>query len=224
MNHIDVKNIKNRFGYTDNYWIIDGVSLPEWLDKHLENTDDKYVKSAVVKFDELYPAWNHDIEFKGDVRFVWELIGMEKSPLPILLCPDDTDFSCIVIVVDVEKTKDFVYWNRVGYVKHDNEDFNEEKQRGILYVEAYSDEDWDKYGDNIACEEVDSSAWREWIGKNWEEELYRRRMNYTLPYYQTEGNIKWIIDTNWIFDRQEYEKMVCKFKEMQSYFCNKWYT
>ena len=40
----------------------------------------------------------------------------------------------------------------MGYVIHDNEEFEEEKRSGILCLEAYSDEDWEKYGDNIALE------------------------------------------------------------------------
>ena len=44
--------------------------------------------------------------------------------LPIYMCPDDLDFSCIVLVVEVEKTKDYVYWNRVGYVNQKDYDFD----------------------------------------------------------------------------------------------------
>lgn len=58
---------------------------------------------------------------KGDVRFMWKVISMDSAVLPLLLCEEDLDFSCIVIVGEVEKTKDFVCWNRIGYVLHDNE-------------------------------------------------------------------------------------------------------
>ena len=45
------------------------------------------------------------------------------------------------------------------------------------------------YGDNIAFAKVDSDEWYQYISENWDDELYRRRMNYTHPYYQTYGNM-----------------------------------
>lgn len=165
-------------------------------------------------FNGLCPTWSKELDFRGDIRWVWKLIEMDSVVLPLLLCPEDLDFTCMVIVVEVEKTKDYVYWNRVGYVLHENEDFEEEKKNGILNTSTYSDEDWEEYG-YIAFENIYSPLWKEWISDHWDEELYRRRMNYTLPYYQTEGNICWIKDTNWVFDRIEYEQMVSKFRELE---------
>ena len=207
MNHITVKDMATPFGYNENYWIIDEISLPEYLTTWASESDDDGLKS-IHSFLGLCPAWSKRLNWKGDIRFVWKLIEMDSVVLPLLLCPDDLDLDCIVIVAEVEKTKDYVYWNKIGYVLHDNEDFEEEKRNGILNLCAYSDEDWEKYGDNIALEDVNSYAWRQWISENWEEELYRRRMNYTLPYYQTEGNICWIKEVGWVFERSEYDQMV----------------
>ena len=215
MNHIDVAEVKTPHGYCENYWTIDGVALPNLLDLKIKDIDDDYIQSNIKSFLGLCPAWNIDLEWRGDVRFVWKLIGLDNVPLPLLLCEEDTDFTCIVIVVEVEKTKDFVYWNRIGYVLHDKEDYEEEKKSGILNLEKYSDEDWEKYGDNIALEKVNSQEWMNWISQHWDEELYRRRMNYTLPYYQKEGNVRWFLEADWSFERSEYEKMVDKFKMMQ---------
>lgn len=71
--------------------------------------------------------------------------------------------------------------------------------------------------DNIALEEVDSPAWSQWISENWVEELYRRRMNYTLHCYQTEGNVFWMKEVNWVFDRLEYENMVQEYWEIATW-------
>lgn len=211
MNQINIQKIMTQYGYEEEYWCIDGKGLPDYLDECITESADEYL-NKLGSFIGLCPAWSKELDFKGDVRFVWELIRRENiTILPILLCPDDRDFSCIVIVVEVDKTNDFVYWNRVGYVIHKNEDFEEEKRSGILCLEAYSDEDWEKYGDNIALENTTSYMWNEWIGKNWEEELYRRRMNYTLPYYETKGNVCWFQDLDWCFVREEYESMVREF-------------
>lgn len=155
------------------------------------------------------------LNWEGDIRFVWSVIGMDSAVLPLLLCEEDLDFSCIVIVAEVEKTKDVVCWNRIGYVLHEKEDFEEEKKNGILNTYVYSPEDWEQYGGNIALEKVDSPLWKQWISAHWEEELYRRRMNYTLPFYQTEGNIQWIKNVRWEFPRGEYEEMVNQFREVE---------
>ena len=77
-----------------------------------------------------------------------------------------------------------------------------------MYLISYTDEDWEKYGDNIALEEVDSGVWCDWIGKNWTEELYRRRINYTYPKYQDEENIDWIAECNFVFNRKDYDRLV----------------
>lgn len=137
MNHIKIQRVMTPYGYEEDYWCIDGKVLPNHLDEYITESADEYLKD-LGSFMGLCPAWSKELNNKGDVRFVWELIRRENTTiLPILLCPDDFDFSCIVIVVEVDKTKDFAYWGRVGYVTHKNADFEEEKRSGILCVEAY---------------------------------------------------------------------------------------
>lgn len=38
-----------------------------------------------------------------------------------------------------------------------------EKRSGILCLDAYTDEDWEKYGDHIACEKYNRAEYRQWI-------------------------------------------------------------
>lgn len=219
LNHIKVTKVHytyQQFHQEEYHYSIDGKALPKYLQAwSADFPDDKTVKLMRPHID-LAPAWSKRLEWEGDVRFVWKTLELDRTILPLLLCPEDTDFTCIVVVAEVEKTEDYVYWSRIGYVRNEKEDFEEEKRSGILKLEAYTDEDWEKYGDNIALEEVNSHAWRKWIGENWAEELYRRRMNYTLPFYQTEGNVFWMKDTNWVFDRDEYESMVQEYWEIET--------
>lgn len=216
MNHIDVIERKNKQGSLIDFDVaVDGKALPKLLDFLTNNSPDEKLNSFLKPFSDLMPAWSYDIDFEGDIRFVWNVLNMDKAPVPLFLCEEDADFSCIVIVVDVEKTEDFVYWNRIGYVNHDNENLDDEIRRGILYTETYTDEDWEKYGDNIALEEIGSDKWHKWIGENWSEELFRRRINYTLPYYKAEGNVTWFLETDWEFDRLEYDSMLKKYLTMQ---------
>ena len=54
-----------------------------------------------------------------------------------------------------------------------------------------------------------------WLTENQEEELFRRRINYTYANYQKEGNILWVADLNFEFDRVEYDAMVKKYQELE---------
>lgn len=216
MNHIEIRNTARTSNYVNLCWNIDGEPLYGYLNRWMSEYKNDKTVNMMRPFDDLCPAWTKELDWSGDVRFVWELIGREHAILPLLLCPDDLDFTCIVIVAEVEKTKDFVYWNKIGYVNHENESFEEEKRNGILNTDNYTDKDWERYGDNIAWTNVNSEEWCKWISENWAEELYRRRMNYTYPYYQTEGNINWLYEMNWCFDRPEYEKMVNLYWELET--------
>ncbi len=115
MNHIDITFIKTQCDNYENYWTIDGVALPILLDSR-----DKDLDVRIKSFVGLCPAWNLDLKRQGDVQFVWELIELEHVMLPLLLNSEERDFTDIVIVVDVDKTKDFIYWDRIGYVLHVN--------------------------------------------------------------------------------------------------------
>ncbi len=177
-NHIKLEKIHTTYGHEYYLWSIDGKSLPEYLQGWAAAfRDDKRVRE-LVPFSDLWPAWSRNLDWEGDVRFVWKAIELDKTVLPLLLCPDDADFICIVVAAEVEKTEDFVYWHKVGFVLHDREDFAREKKSGILKLEAYSDEDWEKYGD--------------------------------------EGNVFWMKDTGWVFDRHEYESMVEEYWELET--------
>ncbi|WP_124033404.1 hypothetical protein [Herpetosiphon llansteffanensis] len=49
---------------------------------------------------------------------VWErVLALEETPtiVPFLMCPDDCDFSCTIIVVEVIASATTVSWQRVGY-------------------------------------------------------------------------------------------------------------
>jgi len=67
----------------------------------------------------LIPSWldyyNDDIE----KEYVWEQTKLDSiaKVLPIMLCPDDFDFSCAVVVVEVINEPGTVIWNRMGVDK-----------------------------------------------------------------------------------------------------------
>ncbi len=210
MNTIAVKAFPTPYQYRENYLVIDGRSLPEWFD-HYKDDEMKHFGTLSG----LCPAWSEALNFRYDIRFIWTLTDTdERVILPILVCEDDLDLDCIVLVADVYKEKDSVYWNRIGRVTHQNEAKDMDLHRyGILYHESYTDKDWETYGSNIALSELYSAEWHEWVTENSAEEWYRIRMNYTEPYYQKEGSIKWLADVHWQFSRQEYEKCLNVYRE-----------
>lgn len=141
--------------------------------------------------------------------------SQEELNVPILVCEDDCDLSCIVIVAHIRKVKNAVYWERIGVLNNSNIVSQEYNQSGILCLEAYTDEDWEKYGSNLALEEYGSSAYWKWVNENCYEEHIRRLRNYLKPFMQNEKNIEWLCNTSWEFEREEYEIMIEQYRKIK---------
>ena len=200
MNKLEIKKINLSKDYTNECFFIDDIPLHEHL-HHLKK----------INLEELTIAWLAPYDNDGDARFMEWLLKKDKLNLPILLCPDDLDFSCTVIIVEIEKTDKNVIWKRIGKINHSIENLEEEKKHGIVFVDNYSDQDWEKYK-KIASIDIESKQWREWTSTHWSEELFRRRINYTYQCYQNDKNIDWLYNSNWCFNKKEYEKLInsCK--------------
>jgi len=88
---------------------VNGVRLDELLSEVNKN----YLGLVPALLD-----W-YDENFTPSVKekeYVWNQVKLENGIkiLPILLCPDDFDFSCTTIVVEVIDNSDTVVWNRFG--------------------------------------------------------------------------------------------------------------
>lgn len=213
MNKISVESYETPFGYKEYYITIDQKPIYRYIDEYTAAGLCDRLKEYGSALG-MYPAWGKDLDWEGDRRFIWELIiSDEPMNLPILVCEEDPDFSCIVIIVKVRKDDKHVYWDRIGLLDHKNENFETEKRSGIVCLDKYSEDDWEKYGDNIALAKVNSPEWDKWISENWEEELLRRRRNYTYPYMQNDDNIIWINDLNFVFGRHEYNNCIRFYKQ-----------
>lgn len=218
MNNIDVKNIKTCYDYSENYWVIDGKAITYYLDEWIRTYNVEILKNMGSMLG-LLPAWGGKLEWQWENDFIWELIdSMEELNVPLLVCEDDCDLSCIVIMVHIRKTIDKVLWERIGSLDHSKENRIQMQKSGILCLEAYTEEDWEKYGDgdNIATEKYDSREYWEWVSNNCYEEHIRRLRNYMKPYMQQEENIEWFENVNWEFDVKEYECMVEKFRKLKN--------
>lgn len=211
---IEVQKRKTRYDYPEDYWVIDGISVVEELDRFAREGQ----FSELVGFGSLLglmPAWSGKLLQRWENDFVWELIDSpEEMNVPILVCEDDCDLSCIVIVAKIRKTEDRVFWECLGYLDRGDWDQEAERHAGILCLEAYTEEDWQKYGDNIATESYGSPAYWEWVWDHGYEEQIRRLRNYMKPYMQKDEHIRWIKEVNWVFDRAQYDRMTESYRKM----------
>ena len=89
---------------------INGKRLDEWL-----------AEMVRVDYLGLIPAWlplydEHFLPGIKEAAYVRQRLILSETPvaLPVLLCPDDFDFSCTVIVAEVFCTNDTVVWRRLG--------------------------------------------------------------------------------------------------------------
>ena len=93
---------------------IDGIPLNIWIDK---NTN------IIEETNTLVPAqgWLYDFENELSLSNAWKLLKPEASEygavstvVPILICPDDLDLVCSVIMVEQVITETEVAWIRFG--------------------------------------------------------------------------------------------------------------
>lgn len=208
MNHIEVKQTKTYCDYSEHYWVIDGTPITFYLDRHRP--------SGYSSLLGLMPAWNGELLSQWENDFVWEMVDcQEELNVPILVCEDDQDLSCIVIVAHIRKDNTMVYWDKIGVLDHSNFVLDEYNQSGILCLEAYTDQDWELYGSNIALEEYGSSDYWKWVNENCYEEQIRRLRNYMKPYMQDDANIKWFWSSDWAFETDSYVAMVEQYRNLK---------
>ncbi len=92
---------------------IDGMPLDELLQKLYP---DQFLRGLIP----MIVDWMDSKEAK----LVIERFYSDDSPsiLPVLMCPDDCDLSCTIIVAEVIRSYDKIIWNRIGY---DNSECNQ---------------------------------------------------------------------------------------------------
>lgn len=148
------------------------------------------------------------IENSGELCYIKELIERRIScNFPVLVCGDDLDFSCTIVVVKVEWTENQVIWTKFGTVKKDLNYWENYRNSGIRKVENWSDNDWEKYGSVAYDLLYDENFFDKWCSENWNEESYRRTWNYYHEYFNDDENIDWIGEVNFRFDAEEYQKV-----------------
>ncbi|WBW99484.1 hypothetical protein [Oceanirhabdus sp. W0125-5] len=205
MDKICADVIRTVYGYDELSIVVNGMSLDVYLSE----------KTGLSKLKELYPAWGNSLLCKNESKFIWELLDNQKETLniPILLCPEDLDLSCIVLVSKTTFSDNRVCWDKIGCILKDNYDVKKEVQSGILDVESWSDEDLEKYAGSLAWCNIDDIEWKLWVSENWDEEKMRRLYNYTYKYYQNDENIEWYETPKLEFLKEDYLKCLERFRK-----------
>jgi len=116
--------------------VIDNLSIDELFDLLLPNNSIKGLVPTVS-------GWFID---EKDEEIVWQRILPnigEKTICPILICPDDQDYFCTTIVVEIENNENKIRWNRIGVNK---------KYEFRNYESIGSEVDWFLNGMNLEFE------------------------------------------------------------------------
>ncbi|GAO43340.1 hypothetical protein [Flavihumibacter petaseus] len=109
-----IEGILDKSDYED-YWDfinfhIDGYWLDEKLDEIYPNN----------MYKGLIPTLVYWMEQEDEKAIVWKRIlpdENETTICPILMCPDDNDFSCTLIVAEVRNCGDLIQWKHIGIDK-----------------------------------------------------------------------------------------------------------
>ena len=111
MNTISTIISKPKFASTEQPVLaIDGVPVYQWVKSQIFDTDGNDDTHTLV------PAqtWLYD---QDESRIAWELLEPTHEGAtiaPLLVCPDDMDLNCTVVVVEQIVDKKTVEWRRFG--------------------------------------------------------------------------------------------------------------
>lgn len=142
-------------------------------------------------------------ENTGELLYVKELVENKIScNFPLLICGDDCDFSCTIVVVKVEWTENQIIWTKFGTVKRDADFWEKYRDSGIRRVENWTESDWKKYEAYDLI--YDENFFDDWCSKNWNEEVYRRTWNYYHEYFNNDMNIEWLGEVDFRFEVSNY--------------------
>lgn len=114
---IELNRITAKSGLSPHMGNIEHLSI--YIDD--KRLDELLAEKVQEEYLGLIPSWlnfydNDNPASIKEKRYVWQQTQLFDKPvvLPILLCPDDFDFSCTVIVVEVVCVEDKVIWRKFG--------------------------------------------------------------------------------------------------------------
>ncbi|MBM9500259.1 hypothetical protein JWG44_08355 [Leptospira sp. 201903071] len=79
-------------------------------------------KFPKLQLDGLVPTLSNWLSDEEERKIVWQRILPsvgESVVAPILMCPDDCDFFCTLILAEIERRDDLIFWKRFGLDESD---------------------------------------------------------------------------------------------------------
>lgn len=76
----------------------------------------------------LIPVCSGWLTNKDDEEYFWKMILppiRSKTTCPILICPDDQDYSCTTIIAEIHNAGDCINWCKIGISLSDGRNYEE---------------------------------------------------------------------------------------------------
>ncbi|MCQ2534221.1 MAG: hypothetical protein MJ172_06610 [Clostridia bacterium] len=201
MDEIDISKLCTSNGIIKSMFVINGMSLLDIINEWIHDF-------SLIKTDNLDICWTDSFDFAADTDFERYCLEQEHANVPILCSFNGFEFSSEIVVVEIVKTEKCVFGERIGLVDKSDWNYKEEQRSGVLMIEKYSNEDWERLGNTFVFENTDGCNFRKYVTEHWDDELYRRRLNYMFPYFQNNENIKWFSKKKFVFNRTLYDRLV----------------
>ena len=101
MNRIHMELVQTIYDYGEYYWMIDGRPIVRYLNEAVSAGACPRLE-VFGSLEGLLPAWTGELVWKAENRFIWEMVdSVEDLNVPVLVCEDDCDLSCIVIMAKI---------------------------------------------------------------------------------------------------------------------------
>ncbi len=163
----------------------------------------------------LMPAWL-TLDNTSEQEYIWEILSqvdIKGLSVPILLCPDDMDLSCTIIVAKVFYTHNEVIWDKIGIVNKENWSITDWRKSGIRNTNNWLDDDWGRYCKLVDISDIWDKSWEIWISNNWAYEESMRVKYYTHSYLNNDNNVEWFSDIpKFSFNKIEYLECIERFR------------
>ncbi|MDR6195696.1 hypothetical protein [Siphonobacter sp. SORGH_AS_0500] len=109
-----IEGIQDKSDYEDYLDFINYRIDGYWLDEKLEEIYPENMYKGLI------PTLVYWMEREDEKAIVWKRIlpdENETTICPILMCPDDNDFSCTLIVAEIRNCGDLIQWKQIGIDK-----------------------------------------------------------------------------------------------------------
>lgn len=154
-------------------------------------------------------SWNKKLHSPQETDYLQTLLKQKgNGNIPLLICPDDLDFDCSVVVIKISYHSDHVIWHKIGYVKGENYSFDKKKTTGYMDYATWADSDFEQYSEDYFFKKDKDIQWEKLWSLVWPEEERRRIWNYDHPYFNDDNNIDWLSELNWTFDSEKYDEVL----------------